>query len=158
MSSETPDLVIKRVYDNSIELVYQAWTDPEYLGQWFAPGEAFSTAHVEMDLKVGGRFRIGIQPPPGGPTGDQPFYVAGVFQEIVPLEKLVFTWAWEWHGPRGEESLVTVEFERVAEGTQLTLIHKRLPDQQQVQEHTQGWNGMLDRLFKTLSEIANHQE
>ncbi len=103
-----------------------------------------------MDVRVDGKFRIGIQPPPGGPTGDDPFYVRGVYQEVVAPERLVFTWAWEWPGPRGEETLVTVELFEVGDQTELVLTHERFPDQQQREEHTGGWNAMLDRLNQAL--------
>ncbi len=150
-NDNSTELLIKRTYPAKREVVFQAWTDPNFLRQWFAPGEDFSTADVEIDLRVGGRFRIGIQPPPGGPTGDKPFYVAGVYEEIVPPEKLVFTWAWEWPGPRGEESVVTIQLRQLDDETELTLIHRRLPDDQQREEHTQGWNAMLDRLSQAIN-------
>ena len=85
-------LKIRRYYHASRERVFRAWTNPEQLKQWFAVAEGFTTPIADVDLKVGGRYRLGMQPP-----GDDGVLIAGgVYQQISPPEKLVFTWRWGW--------------------------------------------------------------
>jgi uncharacterized protein YndB with AHSA1/START domain len=67
-----------------------------------------------------------------------------VYREVVPDEKLVFTWQWrakpEW------ESLVTVTLKRDGDATILTLIHEQLPDEGERDGHRNGWTGALEKL------------
>ncbi|MEZ0244239.1 MAG: SRPBCC domain-containing protein, partial [Sphingomonas sp.] len=64
--------------------------------------------------------------------------------EVVPEEKLAFTW--EWAGSPERESLVTFELEPLDGGTRLTLIHAQLPDEDARESHERGWSGLLDKL------------
>ena len=76
--------------------------------------------------------------------------VGGVFQEIVPDRKLVYTWAWESTPER--ESLVTVEFHGKDGGTELLLTHERFFDRDARDRHGQGWGVCLDRLTGLLTQ------
>ena len=95
-----PSLTIKRRFNAAPPKVFSAWTDPEKLKRWFGPGQA-ETVLVESDARVGGRFRIVMRAPDG-----EEHDVSGVYREVVPDQKLVFTWAWRTTPER--ESLVTV--------------------------------------------------
>jgi len=70
--------------------------------------------------------------------------VVGEYVEIVPDERLVFTWSWETGGVKN--TLVSVTFRRLEEGTELELLHEQLPERDAVREHTQGWTACLDNL------------
>lgn len=74
--------------------VFRAWTDPERLKQWWGP-PGYATPAVELDLRVGGRYRIGMRKLPDGDV----FYLSGVYQEVRPPERLVYTWRWESERP-----------------------------------------------------------
>ena len=74
----------------------------------------------------------------------------GVYQEVVPEKKLVFTW--EWPGMPERESLVTFRLEPFDGGTELTLIHEQLPDDAARQSHEAGWSGFLDKLRNFLGD------
>jgi uncharacterized protein YndB with AHSA1/START domain len=106
--------------------------------RWYAPAGA-DTLHAETDARVGGRFRVLMRTPDG-----EQHDVSGVYREVVPDEKLVFTWQWrskpEW------ESLVTITLKRDGDGTILTLIHEQLPDDAERDGHRNGWSGALDKL------------
>jgi uncharacterized protein YndB with AHSA1/START domain len=132
-------LRISRRYALTREKVFLAWTEPQALKKWMAPSDAHQIPVAEVDLRVGGRFRIVMQ----DPAGEQ-HRVGGVYREVSPPSRLVFTWAWESTPER--ESLVTVElYDRHGE-TELLLTHERFADDDARARHLQGWNNCLDRL------------
>ncbi len=147
METATEDktsLQIRQIYKQPVAAVYAAWSDPEKMKHWMGPSDAFGEAEVTMDLRVGGRYRLVMHAPDG-----ETHRVGGVYREIVPNRKLVYTWAWESTPER--ESLVTVEFKPAADGTELLLTHQRFADAQARDKHQEGWNGCLERLGRYLS-------
>ena len=80
--------------------------------------------------------------------GDQ-HDVMGVYREIVPNEKLVFTWHWRTTPER--ESLVTVTLKPNGDGTMLTLLHEMFFDEDARDRHSKGWTGTLDKLEKLFA-------
>lgn len=134
-----PALRITRTYAAPPEKVYAAWTDPQALKCWFAPSDAFQTPEVEADVRVGGRYRIVMRASDG-----EWHRVGGIYREVAPPRKLVFTWAWESTPER--ESLVTVEFIARGNETELVLLHERFADAAVRDRHEQGWQGCLGRL------------
>jgi uncharacterized protein YndB with AHSA1/START domain len=110
------------------------------------PGEIVAV-RVDADARVGGRYRIEMRRPSG-----EGHNVAGVYREIVPNEKLVFTWSWDpAPGEEPHESLVTVLLKPDEGGTLLTVIHERLFDEESRAGHEGGWNGALDKLEKLVA-------
>lgn len=138
-----PSLTIKRRFNAAPEKVFAAWTDPEKLKRWMGPGEIVTT-QAESDLRAGGRYRILMRTPAG-----EDHDVGGVYREIVPNEKLVFTWAWKSTPER--ESLVTVTFKPDGTGTLMTLLHEQFFDADARDRHNGGWNGALTKLEKFLA-------
>ena len=138
-------LTLTRTYAAPREAVFPAWTEPEALKQWFGPTDEFTTPIAEVDLRVGGRYRIGMQPP----DQEDLHIVGGVYREINPPEKLVFTWSWE-EGMDVGETLVTVEFRDVGGSTEVVLTHERFPSEEARDKHNEGWSGCLARLVKAL--------
>ncbi len=94
-------------------------------------------------MRVGGRYRIVMR----SPDGEQ-HDVSGVYREVVPNEKLVFTWAWRSTPER--ESLVTVVLRSAGGGTELTLTHEQFFDEEARDKHRHGWDGCLARLANAL--------
>src|SRR5438105_6022386 len=93
----------ERTFAASRERVFEAWTDPELFARWFtAPGGSSSDA--EIDLRVGGAWRVSMKAPLW-PRG----HAFGTYLEVDPPARLVYTIAWEGF-PNGPESLVSVEF------------------------------------------------
>lgn len=133
-------LNIRRSFKAPREKVFKAWTDPQALKKWWGP-EGFSTPSAEIDLRVGGKYRLGMKSPEG-----EVFYLSGIYREVKPPEKLVYTWNWE--GPNMDigETLVTVEFLDLGSATEIILTHERFPTQKACDEHDKGWNSTLDRL------------
>ena len=79
------DLVLERVIDVPRHLVWEAWTKPEHLKEWFCP-KPWGVSQCEIDLRPGGGFRKTMRSPDG-----QEFPNVGCYLEVVPLERLVFT-------------------------------------------------------------------
>lgn len=159
MTQPTPEvettLRITKTVAAPRDLVFKAWTEPERLKQWWGVEESFSTPIAEVDLRTGGRYRLGML----APGESAPYVVGGVYREIRSPERLVFTWQWELPdgaAPEGsgdsshtgdhQEMLVTVEFLDMGGSTEVVVTHENLPDQHSKDEHSQGWNGCLIQL------------
>jgi uncharacterized protein YndB with AHSA1/START domain len=140
--STKPSLTIERRFAAPPSKVYGAWTDPEQMRRWWGP-PGVETVGVETDLRVGGRFRI-VSRTPDGEEHD----VGGVYREVTPNRRLVFTWS--WHTTPERESLVTVAFEPDGDGTLLTLTHERFLDEAARDRHRAGWTGVLGKLEAML--------
>ena len=95
-----PSLTLKRRLNAAPEKVYAAWTDPEKLVKWFGP-DSGPVKSAELDVRSGGRYAIVFCTEDG-----EEHHVSGVYREVTPYQKLVFTWAWRTMPER--ESLVTV--------------------------------------------------
>ena len=146
MSTQTstkPSLTLKRRLNAPPAKVYGAWTDPAQIAHWFGPAQA-ETLRAETDVRVGGRYRIVMRTPDG-----EEHDVSGVYREVVPNEKLVFTWAWRTTPER--ESLVTITLKGDGTGTMLTLTHEQFFDEPARDRHQSGWSGALDKLEKYLA-------
>ena len=131
-------LTLRRVIDAPVEAVYAAWTDPEMLRRWLAPGNA-AVVRAVAEVAVGGTFLVEMR----GADGRR-WLTRGLYREVVPHRRLVHTWCWE--GSEAE-TLVTVEFEREAAGrTRLTLTHSRFAEDEARDEHADGWTRCLTKL------------
>ena len=140
-----PSVTLKRRLNAPAEKVYAAWTEPAQIAHWFGPSETVAgSVHAEMDVRVGGRFRVSFDTVDG-----EHHEVGGVYREVVPNEKLVFSWA--WHTTPERESLVTVLIRKEGEGAMLTLTHEQFFDEAARDGHKRGWTGTLDKLEHYLS-------
>jgi uncharacterized protein YndB with AHSA1/START domain len=142
--SSKPALTLKRRLNAPPAKIYRAWTDAAKISRWFGPENA-EILRAETDVRVGGRFRIVFR----GPDGEE-HDVGGVYREVVPNQKLVFTWAWRSTPER--ESLVTVALKRDGDGTLLTLLHEQFFDEAARDRHGRGWNETLDKLGRYVRE------
>lgn len=133
-----PSLTLKRRIDAPPAKIYAAWTEPARIMQWFGPTGA-EMLHAETDVHVGGGFRMAFRTP-DGETHD----VSGLYREVEPGRKLVFTWAWITMPDR--ESLVTVALKPDGGGCLLTLTHEQFADEAARDGHKSGWTGALDKL------------
>jgi len=98
---------------------------------------------VEVDMRIGGRYHMVMKSPDG-----EEHDVSGVYREVIPQRKLVYTWAWKSTPER--ESLVTVELRAAGGGTDLTLTHEQFYDEEARDCHEHGWTGCLGRLERHL--------
>jgi uncharacterized protein YndB with AHSA1/START domain len=100
--------------------------------------------HAETDVRIGGRYAILFL----GQDGEE-HHVSGMYREVVPNAKLVFTWAWRSTPER--ESLVTISIKPDGKGSLLTLVHEQFFDEAARDRHEHGWTGSLDKLERYLA-------
>lgn len=130
------------------QAVFRAWTDPKALEAWFGP-EGIRTRKVEIDPRTGGNFSLEMH------EADGSIYpLSGVFREVTPPERLVFSWVWGHGELDGIETLVTIELHEKDGGTELTLTHEGLPTPTAREKHEGGWIGCLDCLDRHLKAVA----
>jgi uncharacterized protein YndB with AHSA1/START domain len=122
--------------------LFRAWTRAEELAQWFAVAPGFTVPIAEVDLHVGGRYRIGMQ----APGESQIMIVGGEYRTIVAPQKLVFTWRWEGSPEDEPETLVTIRFDERAGLTEMVLRHELFTDAATREKHRDGWEGCLLQL------------
>ena len=144
---------IVRVFDAPRALVWQAWTDPKMMEQWFAP-KHFTNPVCELDVRPGGKLRIVMR----GPDGNE-YPCASVFRKVVKPERLVFTNnAVDGDGKNLLEGLTTVTFTETGGKTTMTLhTHAvgRVPIASQMLAGMEvGWTQSIDKLGKLLENAA----
>jgi uncharacterized protein YndB with AHSA1/START domain len=138
-----PSLTLKRRFNAPPEKVFAAWTDPEKVKRWMGP-EGVTVLSAETDARVGGKYHW-VARTPDGETHE----VSGSYREVVPNEKLVFTWAWKSTPER--VSQVTVTLRPDGSGTLLTLTHEQFFDDEARDRHRHGWTGSLDKLERLFA-------
>lgn len=140
-----PSLTIKRRFNAPPEKVYSAWTVAEKMKGWMGPGKVF-LAQAESDTHASAGDTVSsCMTRPAARISTSAEY----FAEVIPNEKLVYT----WHATLTPEdyTLITVTLKRHGTGTLLTLIHEPFPDDAIRDSHNQGWNGAMDKLDKYLT-------
>ena len=138
-----PSLTLKRRLNASPEKVYAAFTEPTHLTQWFGP-EGGVVERAELNVRPGGRYTIVFHTQDG-----EQHQISGVYKEVVPNEKLAFTWAWRSTPER--ESYVTVMIKSDGPGCTLTLVHEKFFDEAARDRHNTGWTGALNKLEKLFA-------
>ncbi|MBV8035912.1 SRPBCC domain-containing protein [Roseateles sp.] len=142
----SPQVRIERHYPYSAEKVWRAWTEPRALSRWFGGMRPGSVGEAQVDLRVGGRYRM-VSRVPGGETHD----VSGEYLEVVPHRRLAFTWA--WHSTPERVSRVAIDLSEADGGTLLRFVHDRFFDDQARANHERGWQPAFDRLGDFLLQL-----
>jgi uncharacterized protein YndB with AHSA1/START domain len=132
-------LVLTRVLPASREQVFAAWTEEALIKQWFCPQEGMTVPVAEFDVREGGTYRLVVED-----TEGKTYSPSGVYEKIVPNEKIIFSWKWA-----NAELITRVTIELRALGdkeTEMTLTHEGFPDTEIRDRHIQGWEGCLAKL------------
>ena len=144
-TDERPSLTLTRRFRARPEKVYAAWTQVEQLMQWFGPADVKpGTVKAVLDVRAGGRFRLSFTKADG-----EYCEAGGVYREVVPNERLVFSWA--WHSTPERESLVTVSIKPDGAGTLMVFTHEQFFDETARDNHAKGWNELFAQLEKVLA-------
>jgi uncharacterized protein YndB with AHSA1/START domain len=150
--------IIERRYSASPDRVFAAWSDPKAKRAWFAEGEGWDIKSYELDFREGGaersRFRVvgGNNPfPPETTFGNET-----VFDEIIPNERIIFTYSMDRDGMRFSISLASVEFGRAENGTRLVFTEHAafFEGGDGVQMREAGWRELLGKLAEFLERGA----
>jgi uncharacterized protein YndB with AHSA1/START domain len=145
MTTTHQQLEVSRLIKADQDRVFSAWSDPELIVQWWGAGDITCTA-AEMDLAVGGTYRIANQAPDGATM-----WITGTFQVVDRPHHLVYTWAMEPVTPDAEYSRVDVRFDRTDEGTLVTIVQTQIASPEARAIHLAGWVGCLQGLDTLLS-------
>jgi uncharacterized protein YndB with AHSA1/START domain len=121
------------------------FTEPDLLAQWWGP-EGFSAPSVEVDARIGGRYRITMQPPEG-----DAFFLSGEFRAVDAGTRLEYTFRWDPADPDDRETVVVASLQGVAESTVLTVDQGDFATQARRALHQQGWSESIDRLERLLT-------
>jgi uncharacterized protein YndB with AHSA1/START domain len=145
------EVIITRVFDAPRELVFQCWTEPEHLRQWWGP-QGFTTPACDVDLRVGGAWKIVMR----FPDGSNENTMQAVYREIFPPERLAFaSVALDKDGKRLLEGLTTVTFADLGGKTELTLqtrVTGLVPYAARMLDGMEpGWTQSLERLAEELA-------
>ena len=159
MPGQDREVVIERIFNAPPEAVFRAWTDPKYLGRWFAPNGC-AISFPSLDIRSGGSFHSCIRMPNGFEC-----WCMGVYEEVVAPEKIVYTIAMadaegnllesvdagkESDWPK--ETRVTVTFEEYEGKTRMTLIQSVLESIAKRTGAYPSWLEMFDRLEGELAK------
>lgn len=135
---------IERMFRASRNRVFAAWTDPEVMRLWWAPGPDWTT-RAEVDLRVGGQLSVTMTAPDGT---DHAF--SGTFLQIDPPRRLVYTSAWK--GDAGAPSIVTVTFEDDGPNT-IVVLEFTAPDDAAAGLES-GWDACFINLERHFSRSS----
>ena len=143
-------LILRRTFQAPIAEVYQAFLSAEALKEWWSP-EGFVAVAAQVDARVGGQYSLVMH----SQTGSDVVYVRGLYREITPPTKLVFTHVFEAGstyppftaaGLIGHETLVTVELYPQGDVTELVLVQEQLPTPTADELVQLGWQGIFEKL------------
>jgi len=150
MTAPEPRVELRKTIRVSRDQVFRAWTTPELMARWMAPGIS-SVLESTVDLRVGGSYQIHMKGAMSGRSYD--VWIRGTYERIVPNELLSFTWGYldEERRRTVGESVVTVLLTAVPEGTELTLIHSKIATEERRKGHLEGWTSSLEKLDQCLS-------
>lgn len=135
-------LTVERTINASQKAVFDAWLNPEMLGKFMHPAAGMSAPRVSSDPKEGGAFEIVMK------AGDNEMPHTGVYREISPHDRIVFTW--ESHASI-EDSTVTLTFAPTENGTHVTLQHDRFLNEEMRDNHNGGWTNILETLDNVVA-------
>ncbi|MBA3963626.1 MAG: SRPBCC domain-containing protein [Chthoniobacterales bacterium] len=143
-AATTPnELTITRILNAPRALVYKVFTEIEHALKWGGPRD-YPMAHLEGELRVGGKWRGCLRAKDGG----EEMWQGGVYREIMPNERLVYTFAWdEESGNSPLETLITLTFSDTDDGkTKMTFHQAPFASAESRDGHREGWNSAFDRL------------
>ncbi|MCI0632863.1 MAG: SRPBCC domain-containing protein [Actinobacteria bacterium] len=141
-------LHLERVLPASPARVFAAMTEPAELAQWWGP-RGFSSPNLELDVRVGGAYRIAMQPPEG-----DLFHLRGEFREVEPPTRLSYTFIWEEPDPDDQETVVAIVLRDRGPSTELLLDQGPFATEARRALHDAGWMDGLDKLEAQVARGA----
>jgi uncharacterized protein YndB with AHSA1/START domain len=143
MNQENTVLMVQRKINASAERLFDAWTKPELMKQWFRGSEKKHVSRVETDLREGGAWLLDMNDGNGKIN-----HCFGAYKVLDRPNKLVFTWS-PTCGADDYMTTVTVLLKKVSDTvTELTLTHEGLRDETEFKNHNSGWDSCLNMLKK----------
>ena len=138
-SHNSTTLVLRRTFTATRQRVFRAWIEPEALEHWLRP-RGMSMTVSKLEARVGGSFHFDLED--GGS-------IVGTYLQIIPPEKLVFTWSGK--AIQGRETVVSLDFLDLGPVTEVVLTHEGLSTPESRALAAGGWPSLLDALADVLS-------
>ena len=139
-------LTIEKTFNAPLKLVWEAWSQPEHIGQWWGP-KGMETKVIVHEFKVGGHWKYVMQMPNGGE-----FITEGIYSQIVEYEKIVSSADFK---PMTEGVEIQALFEADGDKTKFTfnVVHptEAYCKQQEQMGFYNGWSSTFDRLDEFVS-------
>ena len=145
--SDELTLEMKRVVLAAPSVVFGAFSDPDKLAKWWGP-EGFTVPSLKFEPRVGGSYRIEMQPPEG-----DPFYLTGEFREVDPPVRLAFTFVYEDPDPDDVDTLVELSFRDLGESTEVVFTQGPFKTAARRELHQDGWSDSFDKLEQFISKL-----
>jgi uncharacterized protein YndB with AHSA1/START domain len=144
LAPEVETVRLHRSLAASCEAVFHAWTDPQEFLAWWQPSP-YRTVAAEMDVQVGGAYRITMELPSGSRQ-----FLFGTYLTVEPAKRLSMTWRLSGsEADDGYVAILTIELRESDAGTELVLVHERL-HQSSLAMYSAGWLDVLARLVEHL--------
>ena len=148
-------LTLKQQVNAPPQRVFDALLDPKLICQWMGPRMMVESCEVmSLEPRVGGRYRLKMHRRPDAPGGSEPLVVTGIYQEIDPPRRLVYSWTWEHEK---QESRVAWQLHPHAGGTEVILVHDGFASVERMQSHQLGWTASMQQLAEVLQRASNHK-
>jgi uncharacterized protein YndB with AHSA1/START domain len=141
-------LELKRVLPAPPKRVFRALTEPGELARWWGP-EGFTSPGMDFEPRVGGGYRITMQPPEG-----EAFHLSGEFLEVDPPLRLVYSFVWDPPDPDDRETVARLSLEDRGDSTEVTLHQSGFATEDRVALHRDGWTESFERLEQLISAEA----
>ena len=136
---------LRRIVDAPPHRVFEAMTDPEQVAQWWGP-EGFTCPEVTLNPKLGGAYRIVMQPPQG-----ELFHLVGEYLEVQPPTYLAYTFRWDPPDPDDRETVARLALHAGDGATEVVLTQGPFTTAARCELHKAGWTDTLARLASHLA-------
>ncbi len=137
-------LRLRRILPARRAAAYRVLSDPEELSKWWGP-RGFTAPSVEFDPRVGGSYRIAMQPPDG-----DLFHLSGEFREVDPPARLAYTFRWDPPDPDDRQTVVTLSLQDRVGRTEVLLTQGEFATDERLALHEEGWIDSFERLEQVL--------
>ena len=137
------ELVVTRTVNGPARIVFEAWTTPELFKRWWIPKSAgVSVLSCEMDVRVGGGYRLMLRH-----GASEPMAFFGKYVEVIPHSRLAWT-----NEESADGAVTTVTFEEKG-GKTLLVLHELYPSKEALDRAIEGMEGGMPEQFEQLDEL-----
>ena len=149
MHSAPTSVVIDWKFEHAPDLVWKAWTDPEWIARWVGSDPNGSVRHVNTDVRPGSTFEFAFTDSDG-----TQHTARGIYREVIPNRKLSFSW--RWASEAGIETSIVVELEQDGRSTSMRFEHAGLTHASP-HDYAFGWRSTFEKMQKVIERNAQPQ-
>jgi len=143
MITNDSSVFIEHTFGSPVEKVWDAWTNPSQIMNWFGSDPNGKVLQAELDVRPGGYFEVTFR------DSDQTEHTcSGTYDEVLPLSKLTFSWRWK--SEPGVESFIILMLTPAGESTRMQFEHKN-PGSDSKHDYVKGWQSTFSKLERLLS-------